>query len=81
MKSLLVLNCDNAAFGDEHWEAAHETARILEAIANSLREIEGYGRTFETLRDSIGYDVGRFCLKAEGDPGYQDLARGITYRD
>lgn len=80
MKALLILDCDNAAFGETREDAAAEVGAILMRLYGRLQE-PGYGRTFETLRDSNGNSVGKFCLKGEGDPGYQDLARGIAYRD
>lgn len=81
MKAMLILDCDNAAFGETREDAQFEVSRIVHIIGESLYNTPGYGRTWETLRDANGNNVGRFCLKAEGDPGYQDLVRGIKYKD
>jgi hypothetical protein len=73
MRAHLILSCDNAAFGETREEAATEVAYILDLIARKLRMDASYGSTYQTLRDSNGNDVGSFCLKGEGDPGYADL--------
>lgn len=82
MRAMLILNCDNAAFGETREDASSEVFAVLNRIARRLtQDPGGYGRAWETLRDSNGNDVGRFCLKGEGDPGYQDIARGWKYKD
>lgn len=73
MRAHLVMTCENVAFGETREDVSYEVSVIFSMIAVALRENPDYGRTYETLRDTNGNDVGQFCLKGEDDPGYADL--------
>ncbi len=58
MTFTLEINCDNAAFGDNKYDAGLEVARILKQVADKL---EG-GHKGDTVRDINGNLVGSFIL-------------------
>lgn len=58
----LYVRTDNSAF-DETTTPAHEVARILREIADTIEKDESIPWHFVTIRDINGNDVGRYALK------------------
>jgi hypothetical protein len=57
----LYIQLGNDAFADGN-EAA-EVARILRYIARNIAHDDAVPRTFQTIRDINGNDVGRYAIK------------------
>lgn len=60
MKFNLYFSMDNAVFYDN---SSHEVVRILREIADKIENNYDVPRTYQTIRDINGNDIGRYAQK------------------